>query len=194
MKKMLLTMLLGCALNAQAAVYKWVDEDGNVHFSDEPKHPNAEKIHVPPPSTYTPAPLPKLQPKPPETPVPNQGYNSFGIGSPANDAVLWDTGGEVMVSVNLDPALKTELGHRLEFSVDGRKIGNSDSSSYLITNIERGTHQITARVVNINGAALDSDSVTVHVRQRSLLDAPASSTPKVPTAPGAPRAPQAPRL
>ena len=39
-----------CAAVA-ATVYKWVDENGVVHYSDQP-HPNAQKIHVQAAQTY----------------------------------------------------------------------------------------------------------------------------------------------
>jgi hypothetical protein len=39
-------MSLACALAlAGATVYRWTDENGVVHYSDQP-HPNAEKVHV----------------------------------------------------------------------------------------------------------------------------------------------------
>lgn len=189
-------LLLASTLPVQAAVYKWIDEQGNVHYSDEPNHPAAEKIHVAPAPTYTPGPLPEFQSQSEQQQPPalDENYSSLSISAPANDAVLWDTGNEVMISVSLQPALKTDLGHKLEFSLDGEPVGESTSTSYLITGIERGTHQITARVVNASGVALDSDSVTIHMRQRTITDAPGSGNPNLPSVPTAPRAPQAPRL
>lgn len=40
-------MLLLSSLATHADVYRWVDEEGGVHFSDKPKsHPLAEKIEI----------------------------------------------------------------------------------------------------------------------------------------------------
>src|SRR6202035_892894 len=44
-------MLLVCSLAAAATVYKWVDEHGVVHYSDQP-HPNAQKMSVQSAQTY----------------------------------------------------------------------------------------------------------------------------------------------
>ena len=44
-------MSLACSLALAATVYKWVDENGVVHYSDQP-HANAEKVHVAAPQTY----------------------------------------------------------------------------------------------------------------------------------------------
>jgi glutaredoxin len=37
-------MLLLCAAGAQAQMYKWVDDKGVTHFSDQPPPPNAKKV------------------------------------------------------------------------------------------------------------------------------------------------------
>ena len=37
---------------ARGTVYKWVDENGVVHYSDQP-HPNAQKMQVQEAQTYT---------------------------------------------------------------------------------------------------------------------------------------------
>jgi glutaredoxin len=37
-------VLLLCAAGAQAQMYKWVDEKGVTHFSDQPAPPNAKKV------------------------------------------------------------------------------------------------------------------------------------------------------
>src|SRR5260370_5637988 len=42
---------LVCSLALAATVYKWVDENGIVHYSDQP-HPNAQQVGVQPAQTY----------------------------------------------------------------------------------------------------------------------------------------------
>src|SRR5215475_6403229 len=52
MRKLTFTLIcLACSVAFAQAVYKWVDENGTVHYSDQP-HPNAEKIHVKAIQTY----------------------------------------------------------------------------------------------------------------------------------------------
>lgn len=49
MKKILLTFLLLASANASAALIKWVDAEGKVHYSDQPPPPNvkSETLRVP---------------------------------------------------------------------------------------------------------------------------------------------------
>ena len=49
-------LLLVCSVALAATVYRWVDEDGVVHYSDQP-HPNAEKLQVHAAQTYKPSAL-----------------------------------------------------------------------------------------------------------------------------------------
>jgi len=52
MRRHLFTLTsLVCSLALAATVYKWVDENGIVHYSDQP-HPNAQKVGVQPAQTY----------------------------------------------------------------------------------------------------------------------------------------------
>ena len=47
-------MSLACSAVLAATVYKWVDDDGVVHYSDQP-HPNAQKLQVHDVQTYRPS-------------------------------------------------------------------------------------------------------------------------------------------
>src|SRR5215831_10565521 len=49
-------LLLICSVALAATVYRWVDENGVVHYSDQP-HANAEKLRVNAAQTYKPAAL-----------------------------------------------------------------------------------------------------------------------------------------
>src|SRR5262249_61617017 len=49
-------LLLVCSVALAATVYRWVDEDGVVHYSDQP-HANAEKLQVHAAQTYKPSAL-----------------------------------------------------------------------------------------------------------------------------------------
>src|SRR5215472_9694670 len=49
-------LLLVCSLALAATVYRWVDENGVVHYSDQP-HPNAEKMQVHAAQSYKPSAL-----------------------------------------------------------------------------------------------------------------------------------------
>ena len=53
MRTLLFTLMsLACTVALAATVYKWVDEDGVVHYSDQP-HENAQKVELKAPQTYS---------------------------------------------------------------------------------------------------------------------------------------------
>ena len=60
MKRVLTLALLLAALPASAALYKWVDQDGKVHYSDQPPPDGAKKSGV----MNAPAPRAPSTPKP----------------------------------------------------------------------------------------------------------------------------------
>ncbi|MGD8380447.1 MAG: DUF4124 domain-containing protein [Gammaproteobacteria bacterium] len=45
-RALLVAIGLLAALPAAAAVYRWVDKDGNVHYSDKPVTPQAQRTHI----------------------------------------------------------------------------------------------------------------------------------------------------
>lgn len=46
-KIVVMLLLLGCAVASAAGVYKWVDENGKVHYGDQPGHSSAREIILP---------------------------------------------------------------------------------------------------------------------------------------------------
>jgi hypothetical protein len=59
MRRLLTLALLLAALPAQAVLYKWVDQNGKVHYSDQPPPDSAKQsnvMNVPRPATSAPAP------------------------------------------------------------------------------------------------------------------------------------------
>lgn len=173
-----LLMLAVLPVVAAAGVYKWVDADGNVHFSDTPQ-PGAEEVHVPPPQTYTPAPLPAITP-PPEPPPTPADYSRFELTAPAPDANLWDNTGALAVGFAVEPPLKTARGHKLEILVDGAVRATVADTAATLQNLERGTHSLQGRIVDGAGKPLISTSpVTVHLHRQSVL-LPNRARPKPP--------------
>lgn len=153
---------------ASAGVYKWIDADGTVHYSDTPK-PGAEEVHVPPPQTYTPAPLPPATPAT-EAPEPPVEYTRLAITAPAPEANVWDNTGAIPVSFALDPALKTGRGHKLVVLLDGQAKATVRESSLTLQEVERGSHSLQGQVVDASGRVLiASPSITVHLHRQSVL-------------------------
>jgi len=95
MRKILFTLILAsaCTVATAATVYKWVDENGVTHFSDQP-HENAQKVELKAPQTFsapkTSAPAQSSRPSPPRGPA-EKIYQTFGMSEPTNDHVYMNT-------------------------------------------------------------------------------------------------------
>ena len=176
-----LSSLLLAAAAAAQQVYRWVDEDGVVHYSDQPP-PNdgaqAIDIEVPPgisnPSRAIAAgerPRPaRSRERDDETPTETiGGYRNAAITEPESQEVLWNIATRLPVAMRLEPALAGS--HRIQWLLDGEPIGEPVSS--LRTTLEpvyRGTHTLTATVVNADGNTVYStDPLTFYVQQATVF-------------------------
>lgn len=135
-----------CALAEKVTVYKKVLPDGSISYSDSPDK-DAKALEVEPVPT-----VPALQSRTPislerfeETEV-KPPYETFELISPASDSAFWSGDGTVPVEIKLVPGLLP--GHRLEVLIDGNLIGAAQSTSYKVPNVDRGTHVLTARIMN----------------------------------------------
>ncbi len=151
-----------------ATLYKWVDENGVTHYSDQP-HDGAEKIQVANAQTYPSGNAASGNAKPgPATPAraPAVKYRRVAISSPLDGDVFVNTGGRVPVAIDLDPGLAP--GHQLWFTLDGQRIDSLGSSAMAgtLSDLERGSHTLFVQVVDASGTALlSSDPVTFTIRQ-----------------------------
>jgi len=135
-------------------VYKSVDEKGNIIFTDKPSH-NAEEIKLkklqtiknPNPAKHTP------KPKQPKQEV---LYKTFLVSNPADGAGLRSNNGNVSISLTLQPPLRPN--HSIIITLDGKEVSNGPSSNISLQNIERGTHSISASVIDGSGTQMISTS------------------------------------
>lgn len=181
-----------------AAVYRWRDESGRVHYSDTPQ-PGAEEVDLPESSVYEAPPIAKPATKPDAKPAdePEAAYRGVWIVAPAAGSSLWANDGAVQVQVGLDPGL--QQGHKIRLKVDGREV-SATQTSLVVHGITRGSHSLQAEVVSGTGAVLArSNAITFYVHQRSQLNdqgAPADGSlqPRPLEIPTEIRRPQLPRL
>ena len=170
---LLLWAALLVALPAQADIYKYRDRNGNLVFSDtlpaDANNAKVEKIDIKP-AMIVPAfkmpdsltahanPSAKAQSKTPDYEV--------MIQSPLADAYFQRNSGEdIPVSISVSPTLQE--GHRLVVFLDGYEI--SGAPALPTADLERGSHQIQARVVDASGKALATSGVTFYIQQHSML-------------------------
>jgi hypothetical protein len=165
-------LLCSFALNAGAAdIWRWIDANGVVHYSDQPV-PGAVKVNT------APAPRPSgsgpLPPPPPEVPRPEPRpevftYSRCVVESPPNDETFHYVQ-PLTVSLAIEPGLQPE--HRIQMYVDGapRADWPAQGTAYTLPEMYRGTHTLQARIVDAASRVIcTGPTVTFHVQQTGLL-------------------------
>ena len=165
-----LSLLAAFAVQA-AVVYKWVDADGVVHFSDQPS-PGAEKIYTSSSTVTTPASAPGSAAgsrQAPKSAVANgRGYSEFSIVSPANEQTFF--GDDVIaVRLNLEPSLKPD--QIITWQLNGKpQEFPPNAISFALPHLDRGAYTLAATITDQETSELrSSNSVTFYVRQPSEL-------------------------
>lgn len=158
------------AIAAQAEVYKSVDSEGNIIFSDTPTE-NSEKVRLPPIMTYS-APKPAMRESASDqkdAKVDNNHYDSLVITEPLAEAAIRDNTGTVSMVVKSEPALRAELGHRIQFVLDGVPQQTPGlAMGATLSNLDRGSHTLSAQIQSADGTVLISASpVTIFVHRFS---------------------------
>ncbi|OEY66580.1 DUF4124 domain-containing protein [Marinobacter sp. X15-166B] len=153
------------SVSVHAEVYRSVDAQGNVTYSDEPTK-NAKVVNVKPVTTIT---LPKpetvsevLQSPPPRGDAP-AAYKRVSFSAPNDQDAFHSGSGDVEFVVSSDPALRP--GHKYEVQLDGQPVGQSTTGSVTVRNVYRGTHRADVHIVDRQGLRVmsgDSISFTVH--------------------------------
>jgi len=167
--------LLGLLLVAPSmadTIYKWVDENGQMHFSDMPRD-DATEVEVASPQTFS-APRITTSSSASQTDDDDgqpeaEGYESIEIASPAQEETIWNTGGKVTVAINTQPALMS--GHRVTLLLDGQAQATlaPGSTSVELSEVFRGEHQLQAEVRDENNQTLASSRpVTFFYQQTSV--------------------------
>ncbi len=157
---------------AQAAVYKKVDADGNVSFSDVPDK-TAQVVNVTPLATI-PAMSSDLIKKTlgtSDTPPAAVDMSNYvlTINSPTPDQTFNRAEDAFAANVTVKPDLRE--GDKLVLLVDGKPSGaKPDSANPTVhtADMDRGGHQFEARIVSARGKILTSKSVTFYVQQASV--------------------------
>lgn len=155
-------------------IYKWVDENGQMNFSDIPRD-GATEIELAPAQTFS---VPSAQSAATSSSATTRvagskevaSYEAMEIVNPATEETIWNTGGEVTVSVSLQPGLQT--GHQIRLYIDGKPLPNlaPNSSSLQISEVPRGQHQLRAEVRDQNGEVLITAQPTTFFYQQTAVN------------------------
>lgn len=169
----LVLILLATATGAVAGdVYRYVDKDGVVHYTDHPPTPDSEPIKLRPVQTIgTPAPATAASAE--TGPAASSPKIGITIVSPVADETLRGDDGILAVSVRLDPPLPEGAG--LRFLLDGntRNEEPTRSLSHHFVGVERGSHLVGASAVDAQGRELGRAApVIVHMKPPTVDQAP----------------------
>ena len=160
-----------------APAWRWVDANGQVHYSDTPV-PGAKQVELSGAQTFGSAARQQSTPgdrtasqTPGKTAAGAQSYRSFNIVSPQQQETLWNVGTVVNVQVELDPPLQPN--HLLDIYVDGQRRNlNTTSPDLQIGDIFRGVHTIQAVVVDDSGGEVIRSLATTFMVQQSSIQNP----------------------
>lgn len=151
--------------NGSTTVYRWVDPQGVVHYSDQP-HPHAQKLEIRGAQTFSALPLPQT----PSTAMPQEteqsapAYQSCAISQPADQQMLMNTYKTTAV-VETSPQLRP--GDQVRLFVDGKSISGAGTS--FTFPVVRGQHSVQAVIEDSTGQIVcETGSVTFFVHQPSV--------------------------
>ena len=169
-------LAMAFALNASGEIYKVVDKDGNVTYTDQRPTDAAEPLDlpplsviatdVPPPVSAPPAAEAEQQAKPPTARELRRQFADFRITQPQQEETFWGTANTVVVAWGSSQPIPPELSVRLV--VDGEP-RNVTGSSSLSLSLERGEHQVYAELLDSrNRPIVTTATVTFFVKQASV--------------------------
>lgn len=149
-----LCLLFGVTQSALAQVYTYVDADGNRVFTDQP-HRNAKKVDIAPTNRVDqPAKAPSRPSKAKPAAGPIFHYQLLRILAPEPDSTIRDVEGNLNVTVSNEPELQPDHLYRL--LLDSKPYGEPTRSPvFPLTNIDRGTHQLSVEIVDQYGRVLE---------------------------------------
>ena len=154
----LLTALLSASLSAPAGeIYRHVDADGNVTYSDEPMDDDSQPMDL--------APLPEVslpdgsnrsrQSTSTRNEEKSAGpYDRVVINRPEHDSAFWRGGGTVNIQAGSEPSLNRRHAYELEF--DGERERRSRTGTFTLQNVDRGTHSIRVHIIDADGDTIES--------------------------------------
>jgi len=167
-----LGLLISLPVLAQQ-VYRWVDEDGVTHYSDVPRS-GAERVDLKPAQTFE---APEAYTSAPEEQTDSAavveeaepGYETLEIASPQSEQTIWNTGGQLNVSLTLQPRLRA--GHSVRLFLNGQLLEGlpTKSTSVQLSEVSRGEHNLRAEIHDRTGQkVIASPAVTFYVQQTTV--------------------------
>ena len=175
----ILILIIMCLLVniAAAKVFKHVDKDGNITYTDVPTSTTDKAVQQTPMTTYKPAPVPTTdtgtgtgtdKDNKPETKAVTH-YDTLSIASPTENEAIRANSGTITVDVQSQPELNVSEGHQYVILVDGEAQQTSQSNNISISNLDRGTHSLSAQILDKdNNVLVSSAPVQINILRASI--------------------------
>lgn len=188
MKRFIILLLACWPLIGMTGVYKWVDDEGRVHYGDQPGS-NSNATHMPEFDATSPPPAdaPAIADPEPATPGDTPGVYRFPelfgdgpaqqavsysirITTPLQDDTVRDNQGIIPVAFTTSPMPEEDFSYQMY--LDGMPwFQPFFSQQVYLSNVDRGTHTIQVKLMNSEGAVVgESNSVTFHLHRASALN------------------------
>ena len=187
----ILLIFAGLALSLAAAsqeIYRWVDKNGVVHYSDQPDSPDAVLIDVIEPNAYeaqdalAAANADRYDSGSRRDEQEESRYTSLAIVSPTPDQVFFGADAVVSVAAELQGTLQPD--HTVAFFLNGER-RETEGLTAQFPGLPRGSYVLRASILDADGRpVITSPQVSFHVRQPSI------NSPQSPTAPPKPAPPK----
>ena len=164
----LLIPALLLTFTVDAGLYKGLDNEGNVVYSDQP-FDDAKKF-TPPSLTVFDAPKTKAKKKTDkEEKTVEFKYTDFDIVSPKNNQTIRNEANPT-ATLQLKPALNTAEGHNIWLLMDGKPlVKNSQSTSLQMGRAGRGAHQLQAQVKDKQGKIIArTRAIVIHIKNTAV--------------------------
>jgi len=176
------TSLVLTAGTLTAQVYKTVDEDGNVTYTDQAPADGSKPVDLPPLSIIE-TPTYNKPEKPTEESAGVEGedgkemslkymrknYADFAIVAPQQEESVWHP--EQAITVAWNARYQLQPGMRVTVSVDGVRQSPTSEQIIAVTGLERGEHSVSAVLTDAkNRVVATADTVTFFIRRPSLYN------------------------
>jgi hypothetical protein len=159
---LLLIVCLSFGSSLQAEIYKTIDKNGNVVYTDNPPKEGAEAVKLKEINTL-PAERNVTVYQNPSTEMQEGPVNyQIDIISPRNEVVIPPGERDLAVAIGISPELHPD--HLVTYYLDGDLIEETRSFSIVIQDVPRGARTLTVEVIDQQGNSLGkSDPLTVNV-------------------------------
>ncbi len=176
----LILVLAAITPAAFGEIYKTVDANGNVVFTDiapvdRSGQAAPKEVTVPPVNSYEPPPVPVAQPNSVPSSADTGYYAQLEVVSPAEDETIRDNAGNVQIQVAIAPQLRAD--HRLLLVLDGNATEvEAVNGVFELSNVDRGTHTAAGRVVDRQGnVVIESNPATFNLLRYALPPNPVAT-------------------